>query len=65
MVMMIGMMIGMMMMVIYDGDDTATGHYPHLTDLHQVLDLDETDVDGDCDDDWDDDGDDDDYKRWW
>ena len=42
-----------------------TGHYPHLTDLHQVLDLDETDVDGDCDDDWGDDGDDDDYTRWW
>ena len=35
-----------------------TGHYPHLTDLHQVLDLDEADVDGDC-------GDDDDYTRWW
>ena len=41
-----------------------TGHYPHLTDLHQVLDLDYSD-DGDCDDDWDDDGDDDDYTRWW
>ena len=31
-----------------------TGHYPHLTDLHQVLDLDD-DGDDDWDDDWDDD----------
>ena len=31
-----------------------TGHYPHLTDLHQVLDLDI----GEDGDDWDDDGDD-------
>ena len=62
MLMMIGMMMVMVMMVINYGGDTLTGHYPHLTDLHQVLDLDETDVDGDCDDDWDDDGG---YKLWW
>ena len=33
-----------------------TGHYPHLTDLHQVLDLDYSDDgDDDADDDWEDD----------
>ena len=47
-----------MMMITQDGGDDLTGLYPHLTDLHQVLDLDYSD-DGDDDADVDGDGDND------
>ena len=43
-----------MMMITQDGGDDLAGHYPHLTDLHQVIDLDYSD---DGDDDADADGD--------